>query len=63
MQDIQALGKAFSHQPSKEIIQHFKNDIYYLFSIFMDHFCPPGSGYESRIRIQIQGPGNIYSTS
>jgi hypothetical protein len=32
MQDIQALGKAFSHQPSKEIIQHFfKNDIYCFF--------------------------------
>jgi hypothetical protein len=31
MQDIQALGKAFSPQPSKEIIQHFKNDIFNFF--------------------------------
>ncbi len=47
-----------SLQPSKENIQHFKTWKFYTFSIFVGHFCPPGSGSGSaiwmRIRIRIQ---------
>ncbi len=35
-----------SFQPSKENIQHFKK--WKLFSMFVDHFCPPGPRYGSR---------------
>ncbi len=35
-----------SLQPSKENIQHFKTS---LFSIFVGHFCPPGSGSGSSV--------------
>ncbi len=39
-----------SFQPSKENIQHFKKWTFKLFSLFVGHFCPPGSGsgYGSR---------------
>jgi hypothetical protein len=42
----------------KENVQHFKNEIYLLFYIFMGNFCPPGSGSGLRIRmwIRMQGP-------
>ncbi len=32
-----------SLQPSKENIKHFETLISWLFSIFVGHFCPPGS--------------------
>ncbi len=45
---------SYSLQPRKEHPAHPKKGIYQLFSIFICHFCPPGSGF--RIRIRIQGP-------
>ncbi len=40
---------------TKEAIQHFKT---WIFSTFVGHFCPPGSGFGSgfRIRIRIHWP-------
>jgi hypothetical protein len=43
-----------SLQPSKENIPHFKKFNLLTFSIFVDHFCPPG--YRLQIRIRIQAP-------
>ncbi len=37
----------------KRAIQHFKT---WIFSTFVGHFCPPGSGSGSRIRIRIHWP-------
>jgi hypothetical protein len=47
---VQASEEAFS--PSKENIQHFKNWNLIAFSMFVGHFCPPGSHW---IRIHSQG--------
>ncbi len=48
-------GYRRSLQLTKEAIQHFKT---WIFSIFVGHFCPPGSGsgsvFKLRIRIRIQ---------
>ncbi len=41
-----------SLQPSKENIQHFKTWNFLIFSTFVGHFCPPGSGSGFRIRIR-----------
>jgi hypothetical protein len=38
-----------SLQPSKENIQHFKKLKLLTFSMFVGHFCPPGSGSGSRL--------------
>ncbi len=40
-------------QLTKEAIQHFKT---WIFSTFVGHFCPPGSGSGFRIRIRIHLP-------
>ncbi len=45
-----------SLQLSKENIQHFKTWNFLLFSTFLGHFCPPGSGSGFRIRIRIHWP-------
>ncbi len=42
-----------SLQLTKEAIQHFKT---WIFSSFVGHFCPPGSGSGFRIRIRIHWP-------
>jgi hypothetical protein len=48
-------GYRRSLQLTKEAIQHFKT---WIFSTFVGHFCPPGSGsgsvFKLRIRIRIQ---------
>ncbi len=46
-------GYRKSLQLTKEAIQHFKT---WIFSTFVGHFCPPGSGsvFKLRIRIRIQ---------
>ncbi len=49
---VQATGEAFS--PQKRTSSTKKNEIYWLFPMFVCHFCPPGSG--SRLRIRIQRP-------
>ncbi len=43
-----------SLQPSKENIQHIKTWNFLIFSIFVGHFCSPGSGFRIRIRIHWQ---------
>ncbi len=43
-----------SLQPSKENIQQFKTWNFKIFSIYVGHFCPPGSGSEFRIQIWIR---------
>jgi hypothetical protein len=48
MKDVQATGEAFSHH--KRTYSTSKKEIYKLFSIFVGHFCPPGSGFESGYR-------------
>ncbi len=45
-----------SFQLSKESIQHFKTWNFLIFSTFVGHFCPPGSGSGFRIRIRIHWP-------
>ncbi len=61
-------------QPSKENIQHLKKWNILFFSIFVGHFCPPGSGSESSwtksmrsycgpIRIGIRIHNTAYNTS
>jgi hypothetical protein len=42
IKDVQAKGEAFS--PQKRTSSKSNKEIYYLFSIFVSHFCPPGSG-------------------
>ncbi len=46
-------GYRRSLQLTKEAIQHFKT---WIFSPFVGHFCPPGSGSGFRIRIGIHWP-------
>ncbi len=46
-----------SLQLSKEAIQHFKHKFLKFFSIFVGHFCPPGSGSGSTDPIRIRNPG------
>ncbi len=41
-------GYRRSLQLTKEAVQHFKS---WIFSPFVGHFCPPGSGFRIRIRI------------
>jgi hypothetical protein len=52
--DAQATGGAFSSQKSTS--SNSRDEISSLFSFFVGHFCPPGSGsaYGMRIRIRIQ---------
>ncbi len=52
-----------SLQPSEKNIQHFKTWKFFTFSIFVGHFCPPGSGSGNSnkcgsMRIRIQNPGD-----
>ncbi len=49
---LQATGEAFSSQ--KRTYSTSKNEIYYLFPMFLGHFCPSGSGSGLQIRIRIQ---------
>jgi hypothetical protein len=51
-----SLSSRRSPQASKENIQHGKKWNLFTFSIFVGHFCPPGSGSVLRIRILILGP-------
>ncbi len=44
-------GYRRSLQLTKEAIQHFKT---WIFSTFVGHFCPPGSGSGFKLRIRIQ---------
>ncbi len=44
-------GYRRSLQLTKEAIQHFKT---WIFSTFVGHFCPPGSGSVFKLRIRIQ---------
>jgi hypothetical protein len=55
IKDVEATGEK-SLQPSKENIKYFlkKKNLLTIFSIFVGHFCPPGSGSGLRIRIRIQ---------
>ncbi len=50
-------------QLSKEAIQHFKTWNFLIFSTFMGHFCPPGSGSGFRILIRIHWPDWIWIQS
>jgi hypothetical protein len=54
IKDAQATGEAFSPQKRTSSTSKHENSV--LFSIFVSHFCPPGSGSESAIlmRIRIQ---------
>ncbi len=49
-------NKKRSLQLSKEKIQHFKTWNFIIFSTFVGHFCPPGSGSGFWIRIRIYWP-------
>jgi hypothetical protein len=42
--DLVVCDQGHRIQPSKENVQHFKKIIFLLFSIFVGHFCLPGSG-------------------
>jgi hypothetical protein len=62
IKDAQATGEAFSPQKRTSSTSKHKNSL--LFSVFVDHFCPPGSGSgfsnskqcgSMRIRINISG--------
>jgi len=52
-----------SLQPSKENIQQWastsKYEMYYLFYIFLGHFCPPGSGSGLRSRAPCESGSNL----
>ncbi len=50
MKAVKATGEAFS--PQKRTFSTSKNEIFQLFSIFIGHFCPTGSGFGFWIRIQ-----------
>ncbi len=43
-----------SLQHSNKVIQHFKHENSLFFSIFVVHFCPPGSGSGSAFWMQIR---------
>jgi hypothetical protein len=59
MKDVQPIGEAFS--PQKENTSTPKHDISELFSIFVGHFCPPGSG--STDLIEFSDPIRIRNTA
>ncbi len=52
MKDAQATGEAFS--PQKRTSSTTKHENSVLFSIFVGHFCPPGTGSAIGMRIRIQ---------
>jgi hypothetical protein len=62
IKDAKATGEAFS--PQKRTSSTVKREFLYLFSIFVGHFCPPGSGSETLIVIPLYGcrsfPRHLY---
>jgi hypothetical protein len=63
IKDVQATGEASSPQKKTSSTSKHENSLF--FSIFVGHFCPPGSGssnsnYCGSMRIRIHNPGIPY---